>query len=53
MRLRGYPDEHISSGLERDHTEFELGDGHSRASMDLKRIYLFQMPLGARPQSSV
>jgi hypothetical protein len=27
-RRRGYPDEHISSGLEWAHTEFiELGDG--------------------------
>ena len=31
-----------SSGLEGDHTEFELGDGGSRGKYDLKRIYLFQ-----------
>jgi hypothetical protein len=24
---RGYPEKHISSGLERDHALFELGDG--------------------------
>ena len=52
MRLRGYPDEHISSGLERDHTEFELGDGDSRASM-VSSGSICSMPLGARPRSPV